>query len=135
MRNGPLIRVPGLPQRCDSVRLLKTPESVVSSGTNYMKQGRASDQHSGWQVLSMLMDDHIVNVWSAFVGNFVADSRRTTLRFTSVTPSTGTVGNFLDAISVNGRDTVTVSEPGAHFLLGGGLLGLGLRRRAQKRAS
>lgn len=78
----------------------------------------------GNALLNQLVDDHTVNVWSTFSHEFVADSTQTTLRFTSVTPRTGTVGNFLDAISV-----VRVPAPGTFLLLAAGLFGLGYRRK------
>lgn len=75
-------------------------------------------------LLSRLMDDHTVNNWSTFSYRFTADSTTTTLRFSSVTPATGTVGNFLDGVSV-----VAVPAPGTLLLLGTALLGFGLRRK------
>ncbi|MEL7022735.1 MAG: DUF642 domain-containing protein [Pseudomonadota bacterium] len=75
-------------------------------------------------LLDQLIDDHTVNAWSTFSYVFTADSTSTTLRFTSVTPESGTVGNFLDGISV-----VAVPAPGTLLLLGTALMGLGLRRR------
>ena len=75
-------------------------------------------------LLDRLMDDHTVNSWSTFSYVFTADSTSTTLRFTSVTPETGTVGNFLDAISV-----VSVPAPGTLLLLSTALFGLRLRRK------
>ncbi|MEM7613358.1 MAG: DUF642 domain-containing protein [Pseudomonadota bacterium] len=76
-------------------------------------------------LLDQLIDDHTVNnVWETFSFTFTADSSETTLRFTAITPDTGTVGNFLDGISV-----VAVPAPGTLLLLGGALIGFGLRRK------
>ncbi|MEL6301187.1 MAG: DUF642 domain-containing protein [Pseudomonadota bacterium] len=75
-------------------------------------------------LLDRLMDDHTVNNWSTFSYVFTADSSSTTLTFTSITPRDGTVGNFLDGVSV-----VSVPAPGTLVLLGGALIGLGLRRK------
>lgn len=75
-------------------------------------------------LLDELIDDHVVNVWSTFSYSFTADSTETTLRFTAIKPDTGTVGNFLDGISV-----VEVPAPGTLLLLGGALIGFGLRRK------
>lgn len=54
------------------------------------------------------MDDHEVNRWSTFSQSFVAQSEETTLRFTTISPFSGTEGNFIDAISVT-----AVPEPEA----------------------
>ena len=75
-------------------------------------------------LLYRLMDDHTVNNWSTYSTRFIADSDFTTLRFTSVTPASGTVGNFLDAVSVT-----EVPAPGSLALLGLALAGLGFRGR------
>lgn len=74
---------------------------------------------------SWLLDDHTTGGWNLFNGSFMATSNITTLRFTTVAPQSGTVGNFLDSVKV----IVSVSEPAGAALLGMGLLGMGLRRR------
>lgn len=76
-------------------------------------------------LLDQLIDDHTVNEWSTFSYTFTADSSETTLSFTSVTPETGTVGNFLDAV-----DVVAVPAPGTLLLLGTVLMGFGLRKKS-----
>lgn len=77
-------------------------------------------------IFSALIDDHTTSSWELFSGSFTATDTQTTLKFTSVTPSTSTVGNFLDAISVERSfDTqpAAVSSPNAVTLM---LLGLTL---------
>jgi len=80
------------------------------------------------EIFSQLIDDHEVRNWSYFSNSFSAISKTTTLRFTSVYPESGTVGNFLDDIKVfasanNIAQPVTdVPEPSALFLAGFGLL-------------
>ncbi len=68
-------------------------------------------------VLSTLVDDHTTSGWSVFSAMFTATDTAAQVRFTSVSPATGTVGNFIDDVSV-------VSAPGALilFLLGGSLV-------------
>ncbi len=83
---------------------------------------------SGTDVLfSQIMDDHSTNSWSSFSTEFTATGGQTTLSFTSITPSSGTLGNFIDNISVS-----QVSAPSALLiaLLSG--FGLVLLRRNAK---
>ncbi len=93
--------------------------------------GARSSESESFQVditgaTAMIFDDHVVNVWSTYSGDFVATASETTLKFTSIVPSAGTVGNFLDDIKV------TVPEPGSLGLLAFGLIGLGMARRKAK---
>jgi len=74
--------------------------------------------------LTSLIDDHVVGTWNQYVNSFVANAASTTIRFT--TTDNGTLGNFLDGISVVG---VKVPESSSLALLLVGLLGMGAMRR------
>jgi hypothetical protein len=74
------------------------------------------------ELVSSLVDDHEVRKWSIFNTSFVATDLTTILRFTSVTPFSGTVGNFLDDISVTESRKFAlargqVPEPGTMLLV------------------
>tara|TARA_R110002167_G_scaffold84158_1_gene228776 strand:- start:170 stop:796 length:627 start_codon:yes stop_codon:yes gene_type:complete len=78
-------------------------------------------------IASWTLDDHTTAGWSIFSNSFLANSTDTTISFTTVIPSIGTVGNFIDDVNVS-----AVAEPGTLALLGLGLAGLGLTRRKAK---
>lgn len=75
--------------------------------------------------LNALIDDHVVGRWNQYMNSFTANSTTTTIRFTTVTPSYSTYGNFLDGVSV----TRNVPEPAGYALFALGLIGLGMARR------
>ncbi len=79
-------------------------------------------------IYTKILDDHIVQAWSSFTDSFVATSISTTIQFTTITPYTGTVGNFIDNIQVVQRPSLAstvVSEPSVAALFGLSLLTLG----------
>lgn len=66
------------------------------------------------EVFTQVIDDHTVKTWSQFMSDFTALGDESTIRFTSITPNTGTVGNFLDNVVVTKTDVtdqVSVSTP------------------------
>ncbi len=75
--------------------------------------------------LAASLTDHTTASWSFFSGSFKATSALSTITFTSLTA--GTVGNFLDGVSVTASD---VPVPMTLGLMGLALAALRLRRRA-----
>ncbi|SEA95525.1 DUF642 domain-containing protein [Alkalimonas amylolytica] len=82
--------------------------------------------------LSQTLNDHTNQGWSFFSSTFVANDTNTTLRFTS--HNSGTIGNFLDGVSVIAQQgTAAVSAPATFGVFTAGLLALGLIRRIRTR--
>jgi hypothetical protein len=75
-------------------------------------------------VFSQVIDDHIVGSWSLFTDVFVATDMYTTISFSTVSPETSTIGNFIDAVSVIDADEVSVVEASAPASIA--ILSLGL---------
>ena len=78
-----------------------------------------------------LIDQITTTGWTLFTGSFIATTDLSRIAFTTVVPSTGTVGNFIDDVKVS-ASVANVPEPGSLALLGLGLAGLGLSRRRMK---
>lgn len=82
-----------------------------------------------------LIDDHVVKQWSEYSHTFTATAELTSLRFTSIFPIKGTVGNFIDNVSITqqtpaqAQRIVAVSEPATIGVLLFGLLGMIVRRK------
>lgn len=75
-------------------------------------------------IISEVMDQHITGEWSHYSSSFWGTGEETTLSFTALTPKRGTVGNFLDAVSVT-----AVPTPSVLALMVAGIAGFGLSRR------
>jgi hypothetical protein len=81
-------------------------------------------------LVNNVIDDHIVRVWSAFNVQFEATDLLTTLTFTSITPYSGTVGNFIDSVQVvaSTLPPPQLPEPAGLFLAGFAVIAL-MRQR------
>lgn len=90
-------------------------------------------------LLDLRFDDHIVGKWSTFDLTFEATNLFTTVMFTSLTPTKGTVGNFLDNIKLTKSPSLqaaSISEPSSiTILLMGVALVLGARHWLIKKQS
>ena len=79
-----------------------------------------------------LLDDHGTSQWHYFNTVFTASSALTTLTLSSVTPYSGTLGNLIDAVTVNqqfsNQTASTVSEPSLLWLTLLSVFGLKSRR-------
>lgn len=79
-------------------------------------------------LLSTIVSDHTTSEWSLFTTSFIGTGNTTTLTFTSIIPSAGTVGNFIDDVKV----VASVPEASSIALFGLGIAGLMISRRRQK---
>jgi hypothetical protein len=85
-------------------------------------------------IYSQLVTDHTVKTWSVFDDDFTAVAAQTVLMFTSITPSTGTLGNLLDDVKVTAKPiiaktTIQVAEPYSPLLFGLVLAGWFISRK------
>jgi hypothetical protein len=81
---------------------------------------------------TVLFNNNLVKQWTLFETSFVATSTASKIVFTSITPSTGTRGNFLDNVIVTPNDelsTANVSAPASVALMLAGMFGLMFSRR------
>jgi hypothetical protein len=87
-----------------------------SNNNESFSVGLASNQNT---FFSAIVDDHTVKQWSMFESSFVAVDALTTIRFTSITPLSGTVGNFIDNVVVTQStlSTVEASAPSAALMV------------------
>lgn len=81
----------------------------------------ASDSGSSTVLLDELIDDHVIKTWTEFSTSFQAESDQTLVQFMSVFPTTGSRGNFLDAIQVTQiphiSQSVSIAEPSIFLLM------------------
>ena len=90
-------------------------------------------------LISSIIDDHTVRQWSRFESTFVATSTSTTIRFSTLQPFSGTVGNFIDDVNVFAlsasankssiNSTSDISEPSLFAFVLLGVVFLGLRQK------
>lgn len=81
---------------------------------------------------SVLFNNTLVKQWTLFNTSFEATSASSKIVFTSITPSTGTLGNFLDNVIVTPSEelsTSNVSAPASVALILAGVFGLMFSRR------
>ena len=84
----------------------------------------------GTSLIDEVMHEHHTNDWSVFNDTFIGTGNPTKLKFTSIYPYAGTVGNFIDDVSVT-----SVPAPSVLALMCGGIVGFGLSRiRARTRS-
>jgi len=94
--------------------------------TNNGEEFNFSVYDAGGDLLNANIINNKKDEWTVYNNTFVGTGNPTTLMFTSITPQSGTVGNFIDSVSV------TVAEPGSFLLLSLGLLGLGASRKLSR---
>ncbi len=95
---------------------------------NSSESFRVQASNTGGDMLSQVIDDHVVGQWSTFTQTFLATSGLTTISFTSITPS-GTVANFLDDVRVS---AVPLPAAAPLFASALGLFGFLQSRRRNK---
>jgi hypothetical protein len=74
-------------------------------------------------LFTKVIDDHVVKQWSTYTAKFKATDTTSNIRFTTITPESGTVGNFIDNVEVN-----AVSAPATAILMLLGLAAVFVRR-------
>jgi hypothetical protein len=92
---------------------------------NSSESFRVAASGAGGDLISTLVDDHVVGQWSTYTDSFIATNGLTTISFTSVSPG-GTVGNFLDDVRVS---AVPLPAAAPLFASALGLLGFLQSRR------
>lgn len=82
-------------------------------------------------VENIRIDDHLVGKWSNFNHNFKARDLMTTVRFTALSPTTGTVGNFIDDVRLTKEPSLSASsipEPSTIMIVFVGLALISMRK-------
>jgi len=67
---------------------------------------------SNSSLLDTTFSDHETGFWSTFTSFFTAEEEQTTLRFTAITPTSRTVGNFIDCASIKSVPEIDASSSG-----------------------
>lgn len=79
-----------------------------------------------------VINNNLVKTWTLLETDFIATGTSASIIFTSIRPSTGTLGNFLDAVSVTPSfqtSTANVSAPATILLIITSMLVLFAARR------
>ncbi|WP_068544452.1 PEP-CTERM sorting domain-containing protein [Thalassotalea crassostreae] len=83
--------------------------------------------------VNLLLDDHTTTQWEQVNSSFKVVGTEATIRFSSIQPGSGTVGNLLDAVYVNASEggsgtSQPVPEPSTLLIFSLALIGLNWRR-------
>lgn len=94
---------------------------------------------SGVDLLNtQIINNDLVKSWTLFNTSFIATGISSEIMFTSIVPSTGTMGNFLDDVRVTFSETLgnatDVSAPASIALVFAGLFGLMFARKLHSSA-
>jgi hypothetical protein len=84
---------------------------------------------------SLILDNHNTDAWTLYTESFKAISDQVRLRFTSVTPSRSTIGNFIDNVSVSPQQLPAIAqvpEPNMLYLVIFAILGMTLTSKRNK---
>jgi hypothetical protein len=84
---------------------------------------------------SHILDDHQVGFWAFYADSFTANSDKMRLQFTSIKPSTSTVGNFIDNIIISPQQLSSraqIPEPSIFILVTLSIIGLLFANRRKR---